>query len=206
MKDGSRAHRIHYAKFARSGYGEGFDDMPAGYVLDTALSNRNRKLWVNPETKHAVVAHKGTTITGLNKATLADIATDAALAAGYGKLTSRFKNAERHAKQVMKAYDGYSFTSVGHSLGGSLATHVSEKFENWNSVTFAAHAPPRKIADDFMRNLTGTKPSNKRNISYSVMADPVGFGQVLGKQPSGRAYWVRPKKGLDVHGLGNFTR
>jgi putative lipase involved disintegration of autophagic bodies len=63
------------------------------------------------------------------KTAAADLATDAALALGFGENTSRFRNAAKLAKAVQDKYSGYSFESTGHSLGGSIAKSLHDNLD-----------------------------------------------------------------------------
>jgi pimeloyl-ACP methyl ester carboxylesterase len=55
-----------------------------------------------------------------------DWLTDGAIALGFGKYTSRYKNAKKITKKVEKEY-GKKAIHVGHSLGGYLAENAASK-------------------------------------------------------------------------------
>jgi hypothetical protein len=86
-----------------------------GYKLDRDLSNRKHKVFLDNNNK-PTVAFTGTR-------TLGDWVTDGALAVGLGGLTNRFQQSKRVIDNVRKKYN-QPITTVGHSLGGSLAEHA----------------------------------------------------------------------------------
>lgn len=192
---GSDEHRRHFAAFASAAYGN--DTLiPAGYVRDTALSNRNRAVYVNHETKHAVLANRGTVPKGATAA--ADLSTDAALAVGITGLQPRFKNALRAAKQMQAKYADYSHTATGHSLGGSLAMFVNKKL-GMDTVTFSAHTPMGDIQKEAALNLIGGGVRKRKITNYTTTLDPVALGTNL----TGTATIVK-QTAKSPHALANF--
>eukprot|EP01038_Epipyxis_sp_PR26KG_P018087 gene18087-25395_t len=85
------------------------------YKLDRDLSNRENKVFIDKDNK-PIVAFTGTRKFG-------DVITDGLLAVGLGGLTSRFQNSKRIVDNVRKKYN-QPITTVGHSLGGSIAEHA----------------------------------------------------------------------------------
>jgi hypothetical protein len=112
---------FHYAELSNGSYGSK-DLTHLGYKIDTELSNRNRTLYHNPETGKAVLSFRGTNIK--NKG---DIGTDALLALGLKEISSRFRNANKAAKNTIEKYGKDNVVFTGHSLGGSQALYVNSK-------------------------------------------------------------------------------
>lgn len=90
-----------------------------GFRLDSDLSDKETKVFVNDTTHKVVVSYRGT------KASK-DIVSDLAIATGTESLNPRFKGALKKFDQVHTKYGKeYSYDTTGHSLGGQLATYVN---------------------------------------------------------------------------------
>jgi hypothetical protein len=93
------------------------------FIIDKALSTSNSKVYFNPATKKAVVAHKGTT-------GITDWGNNAVYAlfgrTGY-KQTQRFKDAEKVQKAAEKKYGASNVSTIGHSQGGLQAELLGKK-------------------------------------------------------------------------------
>lgn len=88
-----------------------------GFIQDESLSTKTSKVYVNPETGQAVVAHKGTSgfTDWFNNAVYAVGGTKA-----Y-KMTPRFKEAQRVQHQAEEKYGKDKISTIGHSQGGLQA-------------------------------------------------------------------------------------
>lgn len=197
-RPGSREHMQHYAAFASAAYQRSSEQrqqiVPPGFVLDTEISNRNRAVFYNPDTFQVIMAERGTQPKG--KTALADLSTDAALAFGWGDVTTRFRNSLKTAKAIQQQYPGWDFTVTGHSLGGSIAKYVHDQLD-LQAVTFSAHTPTRDIIKEALMN---TASASRDLHQYTVAYDPVGAGTFL----TGGAYAVKQTSGSS-HALTNFT-
>ena len=91
-----------------------------GYKKDHALSNQKTQIFHNPESGHLIKNINGTR-------TLADIATDAAVGLGLGHNTQRYKEEKNNLEKAKKKYNPKSTTIAGSSLGGYLASAISDK-------------------------------------------------------------------------------
>lgn len=89
------------------------------YYLNDRLSTEDNKIFFNPKNRKLLFL-----IAGTNK--LADIGTDAYLAGGQLKQTTRYKQSKELLKQGKKAYNVDSATIVGHSLGGAIASGIAK--------------------------------------------------------------------------------
>ena len=85
----------------------------SGYKLDKSLSNREQKVFTDRQGNPYV------TYTGTRKA--GDWLTDGALAIGLLGTTKRLSNSKQLIQDVRKKYQNKPVTTMGHSLGGSLA-------------------------------------------------------------------------------------
>lgn len=87
-----------------------------GYTLDHSLSNNEHKVFKDRQ-GNPYVAFTGTRKAG-------DWLTNGALAVGLGGLTPRFQESKNLIHQVNEKYRNKPVTTIGHSLGGSLAEHA----------------------------------------------------------------------------------
>ena len=93
-----------------------------GYKFDKNLSNMETKVFIKDN--KPVVTHRGSI-------RLSDWRDDLLLGVGLGKMTHRYKQAERMTKRVEQKY-GKS-DAIGHSLGGWLSEN---KHHDGNTVTY----------------------------------------------------------------------
>lgn len=88
---------------------------PYGYIYDPSLSSMTDKVFVDSY-GNPLVLHRGT------KRVLEDwIQSNLPLAVGAEAISPRFQKSKEVIEQVKKKYEGKPVTSIGHSLGGSLA-------------------------------------------------------------------------------------
>ena len=88
-----------------------------GYRLDRGLSKGKSKVYYNPDTKHAIVAHRGTS-------GFTDWFNNLAFAVGGEegyKLTPRYKEAEEQQRKAQEKYGAKNISTIGHSQGGLQA-------------------------------------------------------------------------------------
>ena len=89
-----------------------------GFHIDPSLSGERVQVWYNPTTGQAVVVHRGTQ--GFQ-----DVMTDARLFFG-DKSGKRFKHAENIQKKAEAKYGRENISTIGHSLGSSVAEKVGQ--------------------------------------------------------------------------------
>lgn len=193
---GTEGHRRHFAAFAAAAY-DRTREVPSGFVMDTELSNRNRAVWYNPESRQVVFAERGTQLT--KKSGAADLGTDALLALDVAQYGSRFRNSLRTAKKVRDKYLGYDFTATGHSLGGSAAQYVHNRL-GVNAVTYSAHLPTNQIGQEALKTALG-KQRQRNAYNYTTLTDPIGVGMAI----AGKSYVIE-QTDKSPHALANFTR
>ena len=146
-----------------------------GFVQDPALSSNEAKVFYNPTTKEAHIAHRGTT-------TLKDIGTDITLALGY--TPKRLTEARRLTKAVKEKYDT-PVTAYGTSMGGYLA----EKSGADKVYTYNKAVAPQDIL----------KRTSKKQTDYRTSTDIVSLPSILqGKKKTIRAPYFNPLKAHSV--------
>lgn len=100
--------------FLQASYEESPPNELDGYILDKSLSNATAKVYYNPQTNHAVVAHRGT------KGAL-DWGNNLAYALGAYEYTSRYKQGKSVQDKAEKKYGKSNISTLGHSQGSVLA-------------------------------------------------------------------------------------
>ena len=86
-----------------------------GLTLDKSLSSANQKVYYDRE-KNPSVVFRGSKNEN-------DLMTDGLLAVGLEKYSTRFRDSKKLIDDVRKKYHNKPVTSLGHSLGGSLAEY-----------------------------------------------------------------------------------
>lgn len=91
----------------------------ADWSVDDELSDHHSTIYHNPNTKHTVVAFRGT-------ADKHDVGTDALMFLGLGGKTNRFKEATELTNRVISKYGRDKTELTGHSLGSNIGSSVSK--------------------------------------------------------------------------------
>jgi hypothetical protein len=95
-----------------------YDETPPkdldGYVLDSSLSSATAKVYYNPQTGHAVVAHRGTK-------GIMDWGNNLAYTLGYYDYTPRYKKGKSTQDKAEKKYGKQNISTLGHSQGAIIA-------------------------------------------------------------------------------------
>lgn len=195
-----------YAQFSRAAYDRNADMSHLGFVKDDSLSNRNRSLYYNHETKEAILAGRGTQLKGRNK--LGDIGTDILIAANLQHLSSRFKNFNKTAKLAREKY-GDNLTLTGHSLAGSTAMYANSKLgipaQVYNpgvSPGMAKDGIKKKIFDKLTFGLFKDRPVKNNLTIHTTGKDPISILSQL--VANAKVNVVKKKRGVDAHSLQNF--
>ena len=149
-----------------------------GFHLDNQLSDGEHKVFFNPATKKAVVAYRGTDMHD-PKRIWSDLRSDFNIMLGQEKNDKRFQNANAQFELAAEKYkkQGYTLDTTGHSLGGSLATHVNR-------------SNPNQVRENlsFSRGAGFVEPFRKRpknSWDYSHKRDIVSLGARLSKDERG---------------------
>jgi len=87
-----------------------------GLKLDSSLSNAQQKVYTD-KYNNPTIAYTGTRKIG-------DWGTDALLGLGLERYSTRFQDARKTMDSVKRKYGDRPITTLGHSLGGSLAEYA----------------------------------------------------------------------------------
>jgi hypothetical protein len=197
MTPGTKEHQDFYARFAKAAYGRDDVIIPQGYSIDEDLSNRNRRVYFNQDTKHVIIANRGT-----DPKNASDLRVDAMLAAGITN-QSRFRDAIKHASATRDKYGSeVTYTAVGHSMGGSISQEINRQ-TGIPVVAFSAHQPFRNLRNmpALSKILNWANRGNRKDVTnYATALDPIAVFQNV----SGNTDHFVPQKSWDPHGLSNF--
>ena len=126
-----------------------------GWGVDDELSDHHSTVYHNKNTKHSVVAFRGT-------ADKQDLKTDALLFLGLGGKSKRYKDANALTDKVIAKYGKPNVSLTGHSLAGDIASNVS-KNKDLDATTFSkgrkllpsSNAPREKALRSVLDPLSG---------------------------------------------------
>ena len=118
--DGGKLKASHIKGFINQSYEETPETTINGWVLDKELSNETAKVYYRPETKEAVVTHRGT-----QGAT--DWGNNISYAFGVYAMTDRFKQGKEVQDKATKKYGAKNISTLGHSQGAILSRNLGEK-------------------------------------------------------------------------------
>ena len=174
-----------------------------GYTVDKDYENSNiGTTIIRPDGRSAIIAFKGTDFKNIH-----DLTADVLVSSGYHRLkptfqiipNTRFSNAEDYFKIVQKKY-GENIHLTGHSLGGSVATHISSKYDKKATIFNSGELP-----QDLNSPYFNSDPEMIK--SYITQSDIISFsGSVFKNQ---KTIIVNKKintgnKYFDSHSLANF--
>ena len=127
--------------------------LPQGFIYDKAISSKTSKVFYNPNTKQAVVAHMGTQgITDWGNNAIFALAGKT----GY-KMTARFKEAQDVQKKAEKKYGKENITTIGHSQGGLQAEILGTRGKETITVNKATR--PLTVFEKTAKNQTDVRSS-----------------------------------------------
>jgi hypothetical protein len=125
-----------YEVLAKAAYGHGLQGKAVqGYEIIPELTTDDRVAYRNINSNHVVISFRGTDPGGFKmigpfykSRAFRDVTTDIMMGLELENYNSRFQKAERTTELGIQKYGKENVTVVGHSLGGSQALHVSEKY------------------------------------------------------------------------------
>jgi hypothetical protein len=187
-----------YAKLARAAYDTekySKDFEAQGYVLDKELTDGDRSVFHNPQSKKAVVSFRGT-----RTSNLLDLAADLKIARGSQGESIRFKRSTAQTKRVVAKYGKENVSLTGHSLGGSQAIHVGEKL-GLQSHAYNPGIGPKTGIRGVISRLFRSKKKENINIYHTGIKDPIS---ALAPMMNSNVKHVGPRFHKDPHSIANF--
>jgi predicted esterase YcpF (UPF0227 family) len=137
------------------------DEYNIGFNVVEDLTEPEYITAINQDEKKIVVAFRGTDSTLKN---IYDDIADLQIAIGLAEtpvlsyIPSRFSTGEAIYNKVKKMYPDYQISLTGHSLGGSVAHYIGDKY-NEKSVVFNAGSTPVEL---YTNKILGNKPSKTK--------------------------------------------
>lgn len=182
-----------------------------GYTIDPEFSDRNRTLYVDDKSGKAILAFRGTKLSGDQSSKWADLGADALIAMGIQDASARFRGSRKVAKQVIAKYGKDNVVLTGHSLGGSQALYVHHRlFDKPEAHAFNAGISPVDVmrskgifGPDHIRSLFNKVPVWGKNVhSYITRGDLISS---LSPHIKGlRTHVVPMKDNRNPHALRHF--
>jgi hypothetical protein len=158
-----------YKKLLDASYAKNPSENIDGYILDKELSKGRSKVYYNPETKHPIVVHRGTS--GLQ-----DWMNNAVYALGGKKaykMTKRYKEAEAQQKEAEKKYGEKNISTIGHSQGGLQAELLGKRSGEIVTLNKATRpfTQPRKQENQTDIRTRGDIVSKMNDSKYDINID-----------------------------------
>jgi hypothetical protein len=163
-----------------------------GYKKDNSVSTKTSKVYYNPETKHTVVAHKGTE--GITD--WANNAVYGLLGEKYYKKTKRYKEAKAVQENAVRKYGKDSLTTIGHSQGG-LQAELLGKSGN-ETITLNKATRPSMLSNNKNRNQYDIRTQN------DIVSGLNPFQNNNGKEIVIKSKTIDPLKSHTIGSLDNL--
>jgi hypothetical protein len=180
-----------YAKLAEAAYkdDEHRQKAPKNWIYAPEHSSAHHAVYVNETDKEVITAFRGTQVDDLK-----DIQSDIAIVAHQRHAGVRFKDAEKDFSSILSEYpaEEYDHILTGHSLGGSISTHIEQEFDEVSEVhnfnPGVGAAPLNPFAAVFQKK----KPHVH---DYIIKGDPISvFGTMMSPHDV-EVYDANPDKG-----------
>ena len=164
-----------------------------GYKLDEEFNKKYHMVYVG---KYVYLTFRGTSPTDIR-----DLKSDYDIVLGKDSNNERFQEALTIADNVRKKYPKKKMITNGHSLGGSLSSHVGRsKTYVKHSVGWNPGAGKGALERSF-RYATGLSKGHKKGIIHKILGDPISMSAGM----SGQKLHTYPTKGLTSHSVDNFV-
>lgn len=198
---------IDYALLSKKAYEKKRENREVeGFSIVPEFTTDDRVVYYHHDTGKAIIAFRGTDTHDWGKGRGAkgffqsrgfrDVTSDIFLGGGEEDRSHRFQNAEKVTSQVIDRFGRKNVIATGHSLGGSQAMHVSNKF--------GIHA---EVYNPHVNWLAAATRENYYHTSLHVnKTDPVAalYPYVAWEQVDSR-YNKKAKPFLGQHGIDNFV-
>jgi hypothetical protein len=162
------------------------------FELDNELSTEEHSVFFNTTTNEVVISFRGTT-------TLDDVKTDSHILMSREKNTERYKRSEDVFEKTQVKYMESEITTTGHSLGGGVSLHISEKYDVQGHHYNPAISATQVFSKDHYNN-------GSTQTIYRTKLDPVSIGGeiIADHQPKRKVVSVGNHEDHHAHALENF--
>lgn len=164
----------------------------ADYKYDPKLSSREHAVFTNPTAHKTVIAYRGTDFSDKRR-WHKDLFSDTMIMMGAQGLDPRHRRSVRTYDYIKKALPGYEVSVTGHSLGGSIASHVASSRKSVPSaIAFSRGAGPLEVL----------KQKSNKVLDASNRADPISMFARLQNRLQGKfQISENPKHGKGLSGM-----
>lgn len=167
------------------------------FIVDTDLKlGPHTTVYKNTKDNRIVVAYRGTQVSDFS-----DMSTDLAIALGAENISKRFRKHKRDFQNITAHYgDDKDYVVVGHSLGGSIASFITNEFDDVSE----AHVFNPGSGISSLRERVSSKDSsdlNNRLHRHFMVGDPISY---LGHTNAGVNDHVYTVPGVFNHSIHNF--
>jgi len=135
------------------------DEYNVGYSIIEDFTSPEYITAINEDEEKIVIGFRGTDLTNMY-----DVIADTQILTGLAETSlpsyfpSRFRTSEKIFKQVKEAYPDYDLTLTGHSLGGTVARYLGDRYSE-KAVVFSAGATP---LEPLINKYLNVKPSTAK--------------------------------------------
>lgn len=151
------------------------------YELDKSLSGDYAKVYYNPNTKHAVVVHRGTQ-------GASDWLNNVAYVIGAYKATNRYKTGKEIQEKAEKKYGKSNVSTLGHSQGAMIASEVGKKSKEIIKLNPAYKGEKEGKNEYTIRSksdvVSGVKHFKPSENTITIEADPKHRYNILNEHSS----------------------
>jgi len=174
-----------------------------GYIYDIDLSTKRSAVYINPNNKKIIIAHRGTV-----KTDTSDLKQDALILAGQVDKSDRLKRSLETVDDVIKKYPSFRISNTGHSLGSRIASEIGLRLPVIDSkvIGFSNAGSPFEIPKNLFNKLKCSIVNSenckklKNQKFYTTGFDPISISNII---HAGKTEFSLPKS-LNVHSLKNF--
>lgn len=145
-----------------------------GYELDEKYNDIESALYVNHTTKTWILGYRGTEITELK-----DYMSDLHILFGTQAWNTRFNASVQSYENAKKAYPDYHSIITGHSLGGTIAYFIAQKFNPDRCVAFNPGSSANPTFAQLIADTQRQKPWTRHVFTYRMSRDPISSLSVI---------------------------
>lgn len=174
------------------------DNLP-NLVYDMVDSDEHQAVLLDNSKKIVYISVRGTELGLGYKRAFEDLIQDSLVSLRLTLNSRRFNHIEKVLLRIMKKYPRYKIVLSGHSLGSSISSELSKKY-NIESHNFSTGSGRRSLMDFDPRE----KQKYDKNKIHYYHTPEFDLLSSSSKILPGKHYYIPKKPGLSSHSLNNF--